>query len=113
MGLYADDLAFIHAEGFGALAEGAIAALLPRLRASGVRRVIDIGCGAGITTRALVDAGFETLAIEPSASLLARAREAAPAATFRQASAYATELVPCDAILALGEPLTYHAPDDD
>lgn len=111
--LYGDDLAFVQANGFGGFAAAAIAEVIPKLRARGAKRVVDVGCGAGVTTKALVDAGFETLALEPSPELLAFAREAAPAATFRLASAYDAELPECDAVLALGEPLTYHAADVD
>jgi SAM-dependent methyltransferase len=110
---YEEDLAFIHASGFGELATAAIASVIPHLKARGARRVIDVGCGAGVTTKALVEAGFETLAIEPSAALLELARKVAPSARFQQASVYDTPLEPCDAILAIGEPLTYHAPSDD
>jgi SAM-dependent methyltransferase len=78
-----------------------------------VRQVVDVGCGAGISTRALVDAGFETWAIEPSASLLAIARNTAPGARFELGSVYDVPLEPCEAILALGEPLTYHGRDID
>ena len=79
---YDEDLAFIQALGFGEVAAAAIAAVIPRLTARGARRVIDVGCGAGVSTKALVEAGFDTLAIEPSAALLALAREAAPTARF-------------------------------
>jgi SAM-dependent methyltransferase len=110
---YDEDLAFIHASGFGEVAAGAIAAVIPQLKARGARRVVDVGCGAGVSTKALVDAHFETLAIEPSAALLALARSAAPSAQFRQASAYDVAFDSCDAILAIGEVLSYHAPTDD
>jgi SAM-dependent methyltransferase len=111
--LYAEDLAFVQASGFGELAAAAIAAIVPRLMARGARRVIDVGCGAGVTTRALTAAGFDTLAIEPSAALLELAQRAVPSARFQQASVYDVPLEACDAILAVGEPLTYHAPGDD
>jgi SAM-dependent methyltransferase len=111
--LYEEDLAFIHAAAFGELAANATAALIPNLTARGARRVADVGCGAGVSTKALVDAGFETLAIEPSAALLAIARQAAPSARFQHASAYDVTLDSCDAILALGEALTYHSPSQD
>lgn len=111
--LYDDDLAFIQAEGFGELAAAAATALIPRLRARDARRVIDVGCGAGVTTRALTNAGFETIAIEPSEALLALARRAAPTALFRSGSAYEAKLDPCDGILAVGEVLTYHPPAED
>jgi len=115
MPLYEEDLAYIQAIAFGDLAKGAMPAVIERLRASRipVRRVVDVGCGAGISTRALVDAGFETRAIEPSPSLLAIARNTAPGARFQLGSIYDVALEPCDAILALGEPLTYHGPDVD
>jgi SAM-dependent methyltransferase len=111
--LYDDDLAFIHAEGFGELAAAAAAVIIPRLEARGANRVIDVGCGAGVTTKALVDAGFETTAIEPSEALLERARRAALGARFQQGSVYDLQLPACDAILAIGEALTYHAPSVD
>lgn len=64
--LYDEDLASIHGAGFGELAGAASAAIVPRLLARGARRVIDVRCGAGVTTRALVDAGLETLAPPPT-----------------------------------------------
>lgn len=115
MPLYGADLARIQAAAFGDLARQASPELVSLLRASSVpvRRVYDVGCGAGVTTRALVLAGFETIAVEPSPHLLAIARENAPSATFVNASAYDLELRPCEAVLAIGEVLTYHAPDVD
>lgn len=111
--LYDEDLAFIQASGFGEVAAAASASIIPTLTARGARRVVDVGCGAGVSTRALVDAGFETLAVEPSAALLNIARRAAPSARFEQASAYEFTLDSCHAILAFGEPLTYHAPSEN
>lgn len=115
MPLYGADVARIQADAFGDLAHGASPELVSILNASSVpvRRVYDIGCGAGVTTRALVAAGFETTAVEPSSHLLAIARANAPHATFLQASAYELELQPCDAVLAVGEVLTYPAPEVD
>src|SRR5690606_21278626 len=115
MTLYGADLARIQAAAFGDLAERAAPELIALLKASSipVRRVYDVGCGAGVTTRALVEAGFDTIAVEPSPHLLAIARTAAPAATFLEVSAYDLELRPCEAVLAIGEVLTYHAPDVD
>lgn len=113
--LYGADLATIQAAAFGDLARQAAPELVALLRASSipVRRVYDVGCGAGVTTRALVEAGFETIAVEPSPHLLAIARAAAPGATFLHASAYDLELRPCEAVLAIGEVLTYHPPEVD
>ena len=115
MPLYQEDLAYVQAVAFGGFAQGASVAILERLRSAplAIHTVLDIGCGAGITTQALVAAGFDTVAIEPSPSLLAIARTVAPQATFHLGSAFTTEFPSCDAILAVGEPLTYHAPDAD
>lgn len=111
--LYEEDLAHVHAAGYGGLAAAAIAHLAPRLRAAGARSVVDVGCGPGVTTRALLDAGFVVVAIEPSPAFAARARAAAPAAEVRCESAYGAALPPVDAILAIGEALSYHRREDD
>jgi SAM-dependent methyltransferase len=115
MPLYESDLAYIQAVAYGDFAARSVPAIIERLRAAKpeVRRVLDVGCGAGVTTRALIEADFETLAIEPSEALLELARAAAPSATFFHARIQDVELPPVDAVLAVGEPLTYHAPDSD
>ena len=56
----------------------------------------------------LLEAGYAVTAIEPSDDLLSYARAAAPEATFFQGSIYDVAIPTCDAILATGEPLTYH-----
>jgi SAM-dependent methyltransferase len=78
-----------------------------------IRRVVDVGCGAGPLAACLVEAGFEVTRIDNSAELLAIARAAAPRARFIHTSVYGTEIPACDAIVALGEPLTYHPDDAD
>jgi len=113
--LYQRDLAYIQAVAFGALARGAAPEIVRRLRAARcpVRRVVDVGCGAGPLTQALVEAGFEVTGIDCSAELLALARRTAPTAHFLSGSIHDTEIPGCEAIVAIGEPLTYHAEDDD
>jgi SAM-dependent methyltransferase len=110
MSLYQKDLAYIQAVAFGALARGAAPEVVRRLRHASIpiRRVVDMGCGAGPLTEALVAEGFETTGIDSSAELLAVARAAVPTARFIHASAYDAGIPPCEAIVALGEPLTYH-----
>ncbi|MFO0450731.1 MAG: methyltransferase domain-containing protein, partial [Pseudomonadota bacterium] len=107
---YADDLADVQSVGFATPARGAMPAILERLRSGRIRtsRVYDVGCGAGVSTRALLDAGYVVLAIEPSRALAAIARTAAPTARVEERSVHGLEFEPCEAILALGEPLTYH-----
>jgi SAM-dependent methyltransferase len=113
--LYDLDLAYIQAKAFENPARGAAPEIVRRLQDAGIpiRRVVDVGCGAGPLTAALTAAGFEVTAIDQSAELLAIAREADPSAHFINASIYETEIPACEAVLAVGEPLTYHGPDVD
>ena len=113
--LYQGDLAYIHATAFGMLARGAADEIVRRLHGSSakIRRVLDVGCGAGPLTVALIDAGFEVTGIDTSAELLELARANAPQARFIHASAYEVEIEGYDAIVAVGEPLTYHAEGAD
>lgn len=113
--LYKGDLAYVHAAAFGTLARGAASEIVRRLQSSPnqVRRVMDVGCGAGPLTEALLDAGFEVTGIDTSAELLELARANAPTAHFAHASAYEVQIRGNDAVVALGEPLTYHAEGAD
>src|ERR1700751_815310 len=112
--LYQQDLAYIHATGFGDFARSAASGILRRLRAASipVRRVVEVGCGAGPLTKPLVDAGFEVIGIDVSPELLRIARNACPEAKFLLGSIYTQEITSCDAIVAIGEPLTYHDDGD-
>ena len=109
-GLYGEDLAYVHAAGFGGLARGAAPEIIRQLRSAqtSIRHVIDAGCGAGPLTAALIDAGFSVTGIDVSGELLAMARVAAPRAGFIEGSIYEAPIADCDAVVALGEPLTYH-----
>jgi SAM-dependent methyltransferase len=113
--LYAEDLAYIQAAAFGTLAQGAAPEVLRRLNSATIqiRRIVDVGCGAGPLTAALVQAGFEATGIDTSAELLAIAQAAVPRTRFIQASIYDAEIPAYEAILAVGEPLTYHTEDSD
>ena len=109
--LYKQDLAYIQAAAFGALAQGAAPEIIRLLKCAPVpiRRVVDVGCGAGPLSAALVEAGFDVTGIDVSAELLAIARTANQKAHFIHGSVYETQIPACEAIVALGEPLTYHA----
>ena len=52
-------------------AHPAVVALLPELKARGVRRVLDLGCGVGRHALALADAGFDVDAFDGSETGLA------------------------------------------
>jgi SAM-dependent methyltransferase len=106
---YGEDLAHIHASGFTALAETAGPAVVELLRGAGIERslVVDLGCGNGITSRALTGAGYEVLGIDTSRPFLARARREAPGARFKHGSFLDEPLPECVAVLAVGEVLAY------
>ncbi|HEX6999904.1 MAG TPA: methyltransferase domain-containing protein [Gammaproteobacteria bacterium] len=114
--IYGEDLAHIQIAGFGAMAQAVGPQVVALLGEHGIHggTIGDVGCGAGVTTRCFLDAGFDVWALEPSAALLAAARAHAPEATFLpRGSAYETALPPADAIVAIGEPLNYHSPQSD
>ena len=108
--LYQSDLAYVHATAFETVARGAASEIVHRLRSSTayIQKIMDVGCGAGPLTRALVDAGFDVTGVDTSAELLQRARANVPTAHFIHASAYEVPIQNYDAVVAIGEPLTYH-----
>jgi SAM-dependent methyltransferase len=99
--LYKQEIAHIQAAAFGDLARGAAPEIIRLLKSAPIqiRRVVDVGCGAGPLTLALVEAGFEVTAIDISAELLAIARAAVPAAHFINSSVYDVEIPACEATL--------------
>jgi SAM-dependent methyltransferase len=113
--LYKQDLAYIHAAAFGGLARGAATEIIRLLKAATIpiHKIGDVGCGAGVLTSALFEHGFEVAGIDSSAELVAIARTAVPGARFVNASLYDEEIPACEAIIALGEPLTYHGEGAD
>lgn len=113
--LYQCDLAYVHAKAFETSTRGAAREIIERLRNSNapVRKVLDLGCGAGPLTRALVEAGFEVTGVDTSAELLKLARTKVPSARFIQASIDDVEIRDYDAVIAVGEPLTYYPEEVD
>src|SRR3712207_2138476 len=81
---YGRDLAHSHHTGHGDFARGAGTWLAGALPAPG--RVVELGCGSGISTRLLAEAGHEVVGVDLSADLLAIARERVPEAEFVHAS---------------------------
>ncbi len=106
---YREDLAWVHDAGFGRYAEAAAHLLVADLRARGHRAgtVLDLGCGGGIATRRLVDAGYDAVGLDLSEAMIALARRRVPEATFRVASFVGAVLPPCVGACAVGEVLGY------
>jgi len=109
--LYKQDLAYIQAAAFGEFARGAAPEIVRLLTSASIKvhKVVEVGCGAGPLTLALADAGFEVTAIDISADLMGIASANVPTGHFINASVYDEKIPPCEAVLAVGEPLTYHA----
>jgi SAM-dependent methyltransferase len=108
---YREDLALVHDRGFGfhaaACAAGIIAFLEPVRYSGGI--VLELGCGSGLLTRELVEAGHRVIATDASPAMLKLAKErlAEAALEIHQLALPDDPLPPADAIVAVGHPLNY------
>jgi SAM-dependent methyltransferase len=107
---YRPDLARVHHEGFGQHAAlvgpGILRLLAPVLARGGL--VLEFGCGSGLLTRTLVDAGHRVLATDASPAMLRLARETVPDAEAIERLALPGDPVPpADAIVGVGHPISY------
>ncbi len=110
--IYQEDLAYIHDAGFGDLARGAAPAILNALASSGITggTIVELGCGSGILLATLSRAGYRVIGIDASREMLRLAGAKAPRAELRCQSLYDAAIPPCQAVLAVGEPLNYETP---
>jgi SAM-dependent methyltransferase len=111
---YRADLALVHHLGFGfhadLVAPGVIALLEPVRARSGL--VVELGCGSGLLTRHLLDAGHRVVATDASPAMLALAAETVPDAEGLALLVLPDDPIPpCDAIVSVGHPLSY-LPDE-
>lgn len=111
---YGRDLALVHHLGFGfhadACAPGILALLEPVRTRGGV--VVELGCGSGLLTRHLVDAGHHVIATDASPAMLALARQTAPDAHSVLRVVLPDDPIPdADAIVGVGHVLNY-LPDE-
>jgi SAM-dependent methyltransferase len=111
---YRPDLALIHHRGFGfhadACAPGILALLEPVLARRGT--VLELGCGSGLLTRFLLDAGHRVIASDASPAMLEIARTTAPEAELRRITLPDDSLPEADAVVAIGHVLSYLADAD-
>jgi SAM-dependent methyltransferase len=111
---YRADLALVHHLGFGfhadLVAPGLLALLEPVRARSGL--VVELGCGSGLLTRYLVDAGHRVVATDASPAMLALAAGTVPDAEGLAPLVLPDDPIPpCDAIVSVGHPLSY-LPDE-
>lgn len=107
--LYREDLAQIHVAGYGFHWEGAVSAVLSWLREYGIEEglLVDLGCGGGQFLARADEAGYKTVGIDVSPSMIRLAKSSSPNTRFLCAS-FAEAVIPdCDAVISLGEPLNY------
>lgn len=92
---YRHELARIHHEEYGfhgdAVAPGILALLQPVLERGGT--VVELGCGSGLLTSHLLDAGHRVVATDASRHMLELARAHAPGATCTVSSP--CRMIPC------------------
>jgi SAM-dependent methyltransferase len=107
--MYSTDLAYIHDAGWGDRARSTAPELIRILRQHGLRsgRIVEAGCGSGILAQCLVEAGYRVHGFDASPAMIRLARQHAPAARFQVASLGRARMPPCDAVVAIGEVMSY------
>ena len=107
---YRDDLALVHHRGFGFHADMCAPGIVARLGPVRDRRglVVELGCGSGLLTRHLLDAGHRVVATDASPAMLELARAGAPdAEDVRQVRLPDDPIPDADAIVSVGHALNY------
>jgi len=106
---YRHDLAFVHHRGFGFHADGCAPGILRLLEPIRKRDglVLEFGCGSGLLTRHLVEAGHRVVATDASPAMLDLARETVPGADVRRLTLPDDPIPDVDAIVSVGHALNY------
>lgn len=105
---YGQDLAYIHDAGFGKVAQAAGLTFLKALASQPEKGpVLDLGCGSGILSKTITDAGYEVQGYDISPAMIDLARQRVPNATFQVGSFLTVEIPSCQAVAAVGEVLNY------
>jgi SAM-dependent methyltransferase len=111
---YRRDLALVHHLGFGFHADrtapGILRLLEPVRERNGL--VLELGCGSGLLTRHLLDAGHRVIATDASPAMLELTRATAPDAEVVRELVLPVQPLPrADAIVSVGHVLSY-LPDE-
>ena len=107
---YRADLAYVHDRGFGFHADNCAPGLLALLEPVRAKRglVLEIGCGSGLLTKYLVDAGHRVIATDASPAMLDLTRAAVPGAERVETLVLPDDPVPAaDAVVGIGHALNY------
>jgi len=107
--VYSADLAYVHDAAFGEVARRAAPAIVRLLRDRGIRRghILEVGCGSGIAAACFVARGYTVTGVDVSPAMIRLARVKVPAARFRVATIERLHPPPCDAVVAIGEVVSY------
>lgn len=109
---YRADLARVHHLGFGFHADACAAGILALLEPVRARRglVLELGCGSGLLTRHLVEAGHRVVATDASPAMLELARQHVPdAEDIHRLTLPEDPLPDADAVVSVGHALNYLA----
>ncbi len=109
-GYYGPDLALVHHLGFGfhadACAPGILALLQPVRDRGGL--VLEVGCGSGLLTRHLVDAGHRVIATDASPAMVELAKEHTAGAEDVRVLVLPDDPLPeADAVVSVGHVVNY------
>ena len=107
---YQEDLALVHHLGFGfhadACAPGILALLEPIRERSGL--VLEVGCGSGLLTRHLIDAGHRVIATDASPAMVELAKQHAAGAEDVRVLVLPDDPLPeADAVVSVGHVVNY------
>src|SRR2546423_7064466 len=107
---YRHNLALVHHKGFGfhadACAPGIVALLEPVRERGGL--VLEVGCGSGLLTRHLVDAGHRVLATDGSSAMVELAKDYSAGAEDVRVLVLPDDPLPeADAVVSVGHVVNY------
>jgi SAM-dependent methyltransferase len=97
----------VHHLGFGFHADATAPGILALLEPVRGGLVLELGCGSGLLTRYLIEAGHRVVATDASPAMLALARETAPGAEVWQLVLPDDPLPECEAVISVGHVFSY------
>jgi SAM-dependent methyltransferase len=106
---YNEDLAYIHDVGYRDYALKSMPGILEILQHNQISTglVVDLGCGSGLSSEVLHQAGYQVMGIDISEAMIAIAKTRVPNAEFWVESLFTAEIPSCAAVISIGECLNY------